>query len=167
MMAALTTVFVFLKMALAPAKLAAAGLSATKFIGEHWKELILGSMIVLIIYQNFMTVEVAKWVGIRTIPGITAEYEKKLDNKERKLKECRSLTDRLVDEINFTNAQIDKWADVSIQLQQQHDQLMDELGEMRRQTEQTVLDILEGPVPETCELAIESLRDATKGELKW
>lgn len=142
-------------------------LKGFSFVVQHWKEVVAISAISLIFYQNFVSFEFLKWVGIRSIPGIEQEYEKKLDIKEQQLTECEASREVLKQQIDNTNAQIDQWASLSEQLQSQHTDLIEELEGMKKQSEQQVLDILEGPTPESCEAAIQFLRDAVKGDLKW
>ena len=58
--------------------------------------------------------------------------------------------------------QADKWAEVTGQLQVNPNPLFEEIKKMRENSEQAVADILAGPTPETCEAAIEYLRQSAR-----
>lgn len=136
---------------------------AFAFVIKYWKECLVAGLVATVFYQNFMTTEWLKWVGVRTIPGI----ERELVVKTEQLEACEDSREELKSEIESVNTQIDQWASVSQQLQSQHDELVAEIGEMRRRSEEAVQDILEGPTPETCEAAIDFLKDAAQGDLRW
>lgn len=134
---------------------------------KYWKQILLGGILLTIFYQNFMTLELLKLFGVRTIPGITLEYHKKIDIKEQQLAECEDGRELLKRKIEAVNTEIDKWSKLSSQLQTEHDVLATELAELQRKSQQTVDDILNEPTPETCESAIEFLREAAHAELTW
>lgn len=152
-----------LKAFFAPAKIIGLLKGSFVFVVKYWKQCLFIGMAGLIFHQNFMEWEVLKWVGIRTLPGIQQE----LVVKDQQLELCEISREALKSEIESVNAQVDKWADVSKQLQNQHDELVAEIGEMRKKSEAAVQDILAGPTPETCEAAIEFLKEAAQGELRW
>lgn len=155
-----------LKLIFAPARILEFGGKAFKFIVTYWKQIIVVGMMLTIFYQNFMHVEFLKWVGVRTIPGITQEYQTTLKTKEDQLKTCEEGRAKLTGAINTLNSQVDKWATLSTQLQAQQDKLVVELAKMRKKAEHDVQEILNGPTPKTCDDAIKYLKDAA-GELKW
>ena len=146
----------------APAKIIGLVTSTVKFLIEHWKECLFAGMAFTIFHQNFMEWEMLKWVGVRTIPGI----EQELVVKQEQLDECELSRANLKGQIDSTNAQVEKWADVSSQLQRQHDKLVEEITDMREKSRKAVEDILSEPTPKTCEAAIQYLRDA-KEDLRW
>lgn len=160
------SIAVLLKAFFAPANILSFIGKTFQFVIVHWKEVAVACMLFTIFHQNFMQLELLKWFGVRTIPGITQEYEEKLGVKSEQLAECELGRAELKGEIDALNTQVDKWASVSSQLQTQHDELVAELSEMRKKSEQAVQDILAGPTPESCEAAIKYLKDSA-GELKW
>lgn len=133
------------------------------FVIQNWKPILIGGMAATIFYQNFMDTEWLKWVGVRTIPGI----ERELLVKVEQLEACEESRELLKSEIESVNSQVDKWASVSKKLQSSHDELVKELSEMRQKSQQAVQDILDGETPENCEAAMEYLKDAAQGDLKW
>lgn len=141
--------------------------NAPGFLLTYWKQLSIIGLVCMVFYQNFMETEWLKWVGIRTISGIEQEYVAKLDVVEDQLLTCESSRETLKEQIALTNEQVQKWADVSEQLQNSQDKLSAELEKMRKESEQAVQDILEGPTPEGCDAAVDFLREAAQGELRW
>lgn len=159
----LIPLWVAFKAFFAPAKLLSTAAAVGGFVIKHWKECLFAGMALTIFYQNFMDTEVLKWVGVRTIPGI----ERQLAVTEAQLTECENSREALKKAIETVNAQVDQWANVSSQLQQSHNALVAELNKMKKDSQKIVDDILKGPTPETCEAAIEFLKEAAQGDLKW
>ena len=166
MLGTILGVFVILlgvKAFFAPAKIMGLIGNVAGFVIKYWKQCLFIGMAATIFHQNFMDKELLKWFGVRTIPGI----ERELVVKEQQLAECEISREALKREIEAVNAQVEKWADVSKQLQNQHDDLVQEIGKMREKSQQAVQDILDGPTPESCEAAIEFLKEAAQGDLRW
>lgn len=132
------------------------------FILKNWKEMLLGGALAMVVYQNASDTEWLKWVGFRTIPAI----EQELDNTRQQLQTCEESRAELKGQIASTNQQIDKWADVSEKLQGVIEKQEQQLNQMKRDNEEAVQQILDGPTPKTCEAAIQYLRDAA-GEFEW
>ena len=131
---------------------------------KHWQKFLVLGMAFIIYNQNFMEFQALKWFGIQTIPAI----EKKLVKAEEAFDNCVDEKNVLEAKIVSVNDQIDQWADVSSVLQQNHNDLLDEIIKMRKKSEKAVADILAGPTPETCDAAIEYLRESvtTSGEVR-
>lgn len=151
----------------APAKIMGMLSGAAGFVLKYWKQIIVLGMAATIFHQNFMEWEALKWVGVRTIPGITQEYQYQIGVLEEQLQECELSRAELKGQIESVNEQIDQWANVSQQQQQQFDDLTKQLEDMRKQSSQEVEAILAGPTPESCAGAIQLLRDSAQGDLKW
>lgn len=151
-----------LKLLLSPASILGGIKNTVFFVIEHWKEVTVACMLGLILHQNFMQFEMLKWAGIRTVPGV----EQELSVKNEQLATCKENVATLKGEIKGLNTQVDKWADVSSQLQDQHNQLVAELADMREKSEKAVEDILNDPTPETCKDAIQYLKDAARERQK-
>lgn len=132
------------------------------FVVENWKECAIAALIGTVVYQNFFETEWLKWFGLRTIPGL----EQEIDIKKEQLQTCELSRERLKGAINSTNEQIDRWADLSQDLQQSHDKFVDQLDQMTEQRKKAAQEILNEPTPKTCEAAIQYLKDGT-GELQW
>lgn len=156
-----------LKAIFAPAKIMGFLTNAAGFVVKYWRQIAVIGMVVAIFHQNFMEWEALKWVGVRTIPGIEQEYKEEINVLTEQLATCEASRTELKQQIESVNSQIDQWANVSGQLQQQHDALVQELTDMKKQSQQAVQDILAGPTPETCEAAIQFLKEAAQGDLKW
>lgn len=157
-----------INMIFAPAKIISGAKSSIAFVVKYWKQLLIGALVFLVFHQNFMQFEFLKIVGVRTIPGIEQQYKDDIDRLKIDLSDCRQSNERLKGAIESVNTQVDKWANVSSQLQKQHDELVEEITKMRKDTEQTVQNIFDEPTPETCEAAFDYLKDAAKSEeLRW
>ena len=93
----------------------------------HWKEIAVVLMVITIFHQNFMTTEWLKWVGVRTLPGMQQEHTTEISAIKEQLTECEGSRESLKTAIDSVNQQVDRWANVSKQLQLQHDTLVIEL----------------------------------------
>ena len=149
-----------------PAKIIGLLSNLVGFCVKYWKQILFIGMAGTIFYQNMMAFEALKWVGLRTIPGVEQEYQERIDVLQQQLHECEMSRQELKGAIEATNAQIDKWSQVSEDLQRQHNNLKGQLREMREKSDKRVQNILKEPVPKGCEAAIQYLRDARE-DLKW
>lgn len=131
-----------------------------EFAVKHWKLTIILVLLAIIYNQNFMTFQAFRIFGIETIPHIKQD----LELAKQDLATCEQRKQTLETTIITLNAQIDKWASVSGNLQQQHDQLATDILNERIKSEQRVDDILKGPTPESCDAAFDYLRDAATGD---
>jgi len=142
---------------------------------SNWKLAIFGLLIAVIGYQNFVSFEILKPVGLRTVPGVLQDLEKETERANAQIRimaeqltECDLSRERLKDKIAERNAEIDKWVAISTDLQENQTELSTALIELKKKSTTAVEIILEGPIPQTCEGAIKFLRDAvTNGELQW
>lgn len=156
-------VLTILKLIFAPAKILSAIRSAGQFFIKHWKATLIVVVALFIFHQNFMETELLKWAGIRTVPGLEHDIAK----LQQKLDACEISREVLKNKITDVNNQVDQWANLSHQLQNQHTQLVTKLQDMQKKSDAAVQNILNGPTPETCEAAIEFLKEAASGDLKW
>lgn len=142
---------------------------------KNWKLVIFGVLVATIAYQNTMKFELLKPFGLRTIPGVIQEFEGDLAKAEEKLRvaqeqiiECDLSRERLKGAIEATNAQVERWAALSNKLQSSHNNLSQELLDLKAKGDLEVKMVLDGPIPQTCEGAIKLLRDSViNGDLKW
>lgn len=131
-----------------------------KFIGRNWKFIVIGAMVFCLWYQNFSGVKFV--FGIETIPALKQE----VSELENALNTCVDGNKLLSDTIDTRNEEIAKWGQVSEEFKQKIEDLKDDLVEERARTKIKVVTVLSEPAPETCEAAIEYLRDSTE-DLKW
>ena len=135
---------------------------------KNWKLALFGALLAFIFYQNYMTFEILKPFGFRTVPGVVQDYEDQVRVLTAQLAECEGSRERLKGAIESQNAQIQKWVDLSKTLQANQAQLSTALVDLKRKSTAELEIILSGPVPQTCEGAVKLLREAvTKGDLAW
>ncbi len=128
--------------------------SIASFALKHWKELLVVGMLATIIYQN--TFEKRYFLWVNTIPFLelkVVELEKAVDIVEKANK-------LLGDTIDKRNDQIEEWKEKSIELEKKNAALSGQLELLRELTNNEVEEILAGPTPQSCEAAIDYLRDA-------
>ena len=141
------------------------------FLLSNWKVAIFLILLAIIGYQNYVSFELLKPFGLRTIPGVLQDAEKAqalLDARDQQLAACEAGRETLKTEIAVTNAQIDKWVSLSQKLQADQATLSTALIDLQKKSTAELEIILSGPIPQTCEGAVKLLREAvTKGELSW
>ncbi len=131
---------------------------------KNWKLAIFAILVAAIFYQNYVSFELLKPFGVRTIPGIQQE----LTIVQEQLAACEDGRALLKQEIETTNAQIEKWVTLSEKLQANQAKLTTTLVDLKKKSTAELEIILQGPIPQTCEGAVKLLRDAvTNGELSW
>lgn len=157
-----------LKAIFAPAKMAAGLSMVFKFVVENWKQLAIAGMIGLIFYQNF--VEHRFVFGMNTIPHLQAKVvklENDLEIYQYNFNTCQAGNKRLEEAIKQQNEQIATLGSLTQKFDERFGQLANTLDRMRRDTNQTVQDILNAPTPETCEAAMNYLRQAAEEGFVW
>lgn len=137
-------------------------LSAKEKMKANWKEIGLALLIGMLVYQNFFSFEVLKIVGIRTVPGLQQEVAETTE----KWKEAEESRERLKEEINTTNDQIQEWVDVSRRAEESQKQFLERISDRIEQRDERVEEILEGETPEGPDEAIEFLRKGAE-EFEW
>lgn len=123
---------------------------------KHWQKFLVLLLVAIIYNQNFMTLQVFKVFGIETIPHLKQEWQLTKED----LDQCKQNKLVLESKIATLNDQIDRWAKVSSALQQKQNNLVAEIARLKAQSNQQVTDVLEGPVPESCEAAIDYLKQS-------
>lgn len=135
---------------------------------KNWKLAIFAILVGFIFYQNYVSFELLKPFGFRTIPGVLQDSEDQIRVLTAQLAECESSRENLKGAIQATNDQIQKWVDLSSKLQANQTQLSTALVDLKKKSTAELEIILQGPIPQTCEGAVKLLREAvTKGELSW
>lgn len=131
---------------------------------SNWKLAIFVLLGAFIFYQNYVSFELLKPFGWRTLPGI----EQELAVVKEQIQACEEGRTLLKQEIEVTNQQIEKWVALSEKLQDNQAQLSTALVDLKKKSTTELEIILQGPIPQTCEGAVKLLRDAvTNGELIW
>ena len=142
--------------------------AAFKFVVLHWKEVVVACMVCLILYQNFSAKQFL--FGLDTIPSLQAEIkdkQKELDQAKKDLQTCTEGNKKLEDAIVRQNEQIGMLGDLAKKFDEQFGILGKKIDKMRKDTDQTVKDILNAPPPQTCEAAMQYLHEAAKGGFVW
>lgn len=135
---------------------------------SNWKLAVFALLAGFIFYQNFVSFEILKPFGFRTIPGILQDNEDQIHVLSEQLAECEGSRERLKDAVESTNEQIQKWVDLSQKLQADQTRLSSALVDLKTKSTSELEIILQGPIPQTCEGAVKLLKEAViKGELVW
>ncbi len=148
-------------------KLASMAMSVKGWIIKNWKLAIVLGLCGVIFYQNTMEFEILKPFGLRTIPGVYQEIDelkRDIDVLEQQLEECEGSRVRLAESIADTNRQVKEWFDISQDVQRENARIKQDIADLQNTTQQTVETILAEPAPETCEAAIQFLREAAIGD---
>lgn len=138
-------------------KLAGLAMQGLTLALKYWKEILVILLISVVFYQNTSETRWALWAD--TIPYLQAQ----IDEQAEAIKTITEANEHLSDAINTTNEQIQEWKVVSERLEQQNMLLEGELKGLRSVTVKEVKEILRGPTPESCEAAIQYLRDSIPG----
>jgi len=138
---------------------------------RNWKLGIFGLLIGVIVYQNFVPFEFLKPIGLRTVPGVIQDVQKaenKISILEDQNQACELGREKLKVAIETTNAQIEKWVNLSQKLQANQTKLNAELIALKKQNAAEIEQILNEPTPKTCKGAVNLLKDAViNGDLSW
>jgi chromosome segregation ATPase len=130
------------------------------FVIKNWREVLVGTMAFTIWYQNFN--ETRFLFGAETIPSL----EKRLDGATNAVKICKAGNDTLSAAIDERNTEVEKWKQVSKDLEGDIAILQTDLDDARAKTNTEVEVILKDEAPKTCKAAINYLRDGRK-DLQW
>lgn len=131
-----------------------------KKVLAYWREIIIVLLASVVWYQN--NFETRIFFGAETIPAL----EKELVVAKNDLKICAGANDTLSDAIEANNVRIHEYEVLTGEMQISINILEGELAEERIKTDAEVDVILNDPTPQTCEKAMDYLRDAGD-ELKW
>lgn len=96
-----------------------------------------------------------------------SSLESKLEKKTEENAVLNKENSDLRTEILKQNIQIDSWKEVSVQLEGNQEELTKKLTEMNKTTLSKISSILNEKTPETCEQAIQYLKDASKELSIW
>jgi hypothetical protein len=137
----------------------ASGINIKKVL-QYWREIIIVLLLSVVWYQN--SFETRLFFGAETIPAL----EKELVVAKNDLKKCADANGTLSDAIEANNVRIREYEVLTGKMQTSIDVLKGELDIARAKTNADVDIILNDPTPQTCEKAIDYLRNAGD-ELKW
>ena len=131
-----------------------------KFVVENWRPILIGGMAFVIWYQNFNE---TRWLlGAETIPSL----ELRLAGATDAVDICKAGNDVLSAAIDERNAEVEKWKQISKDLEGDIGILQKDLDDARIKTNTEVEIILKEETPKTCKAAIDYLRDGRK-DLQW
>ena len=130
------------------------------FVIEYWRECIIAVLLAVVLYQNKF--ETRFFFGAQTIPALEAD----LAVVKANLNTCVDGNKALSDAIDENNDKIEEYKALTEELEGSIAILKSDLEEARNKTAEEVEDILKDPTPQSCEKAIEYLRDGTE-DLTW
>lgn len=130
------------------------------FVIEYWRECIIAVLLAVVLYQNKF--ETRFFFGAQTIPALEAD----LAVVKANLDTCVAGNKTLSDAIEENNQKIEEYKALTKELEGSIAKLEQDLEDARKVNEAEVNDILKGPTPESCEKAMQYLRDGTE-DLKW
>jgi len=139
------------------------GVNVKKALGiviQYWREILIGLLAVTFWYQNYS--ETRFVFGSQTIPALEIE----LADSQNKLRTCGDANKLLSGKIEASNVRIEEYKELTKELEEDVANLGADLKEERGRTTSAVEDILKDPTPQSCEKAMNYLRDAGK-DLKW
>ena len=130
------------------------------YIAKHWRECLIVAFAAIIWYQNSSEVRFA--FGAETIPAL----EKDIVVLKKDLETCAGANDKLSSAIVDNNQRIQEYAELTGVLEEELDILKGELDVERAKTNKEVEVILKDPTPQSCEKAMDYLRDAGR-DIQW
>ena len=147
------------------AKMASVIPATVDVVMKHWQKFVIILMVAVIYNQNFMELQIFKIIGVETVPHLKQDLERKQNEiNEQKIDFLRLQADynELDSLLIKMNAEVDKWTTTSQSLQEKHNNLLAELEELKKQSDQQVTEVLAEPTPDTCDEAIDYLKEAVK-----
>lgn len=141
--------------------------AAMTFVIEHWRGILLSLLIGLMMYQNFSAKQFL--FGLDTIPSLQAENEAlkaQVAVAATQLQVCADGNKTLTDAIDAQNKALQDLGGLTAKMDSEFKKLNETVNKIRKDTNKTVKDILDAPTPQTCEEAMQFLRDGV-GDIKW
>lgn len=147
------------------------GGNISKWLGTflaNWKNYVFATITGLMLYTMF-----SPWqflFGLDTVPSLRADIHKieaRYNEARDSLAECKLANVKLSSVIDAQNDSIVRMGDISKKIDESSKKVMEKIDKLREQTKSDVEDILNEPAPETCQKAIDYLRDKAEGELSW
>ena len=130
------------------------------FVVQNWRECLIAVLLAIVLYQNRF--ETRFFFGAQTIPALEAD----LAVVKANLDTCIDGNDALSAAIDENNEKIEEYKALTKVLEESIADLQSDLVKARDETEAAVSEILKDPTPQSCEKAMEYLRDGTE-DLKW
>lgn len=135
-------------------------IALANFLAKNWKVILGACLLGVVLYQNMSGVRF--FFGFETVPAL----KKDIVILEEDAATLKLNNKTLSDTINDRNEEIDKWSELTDKLEAQMVQLEKDIADIRTETDQEVDDILNQPTPQTCEKAIDYLREGVE-DLSW
>lgn len=140
---------------------------AMAFVVEHWRGILIGCLVGLMLYQNFSAKQFL--FGMDTIPSLQVQTEKleaDLILSKDHLATCVKGNETLSEAIDAQNQALKDLGGLASKMDDEFKKLNESVNKIRKDTNKAVKDILNAPTPQTCEEAMQMLRDGV-GDIKW
>lgn len=137
----------FLKILFQPVKL-------FEMLLKHWK-----AVIVFVVLGG-------SFFYVRGLHSTIENKEQQIMILETRLEVCQGNVDALTTAIDQQNAAINDALEAGERARKRIAELENEINELEQEHEQEIEDILDRPVPQTCDAAIDYLKNV-RGELTW
>lgn len=122
-----------------------------EFFLKYWKQLLVIAVCVFIYFQH----------------SKISSLQEEVASLNSALEVCASGNAALSADIDARNAEITKWKEISEDLEAKNFELQKRVGALRKETENKVGNVLSEPTPESCEAAIQYLRDGVEEVTPW
>lgn len=146
-------------MPISPATLLGLGQSALPILSPilskmklKWKEVALIALVATVIYQNMLD---KRFFLPETIPHL----ESIIEERDQAIEIATTANQELQKDIADINEQVQQWREVSDRLTNDNQLLLSNIENLQEITRSQVKSILNAPTPQSCEAAINYLRD--------
>ena len=129
-------------------------------IFNNWREILIVILLTIVIYQN--TSNIRYLFFMETIPSLQLRLEQANSN----LDTCVTGNQTLATVIDERNDEVQKWKDISSELEAKTKALSSKLDKLRMNTNKKVDAVLKSKTPKNCNSSIQYLRDS-RNELIW
>lgn len=131
-----------------------AGGGSAAVIGKRWKEILIAVLLVVVGYQNLSGARWVLWAD--TIPYLRAELAK----ESVKLDIAEQANKTLVADIKQRNAEIERWSNVTDQLEQNRTELQAEISKIEIKANSRIRTVTTQVIPQECSGAMNYLFDS-------
>ena len=127
---------------------------AMKAAGAKWKEILLGVLLAIMIYQNMSNSRWVFWAD--TIPYLRTE----LAILETEIEIINQANETLVADIEQRNAEIERWSNVTMQLEANTSMLQAEISKIELKANSRIRTVETQVIPQECSGAMNYLFDS-------
>jgi len=129
-------------------------MGAGKLVASRWREIGLAVLLAIVVYQNTADTRWVLWAD--TIPYLRVKLAEQSVELDLTIQANQNLTLA----IEERNKEIQRWADVSSQLEQNTAILQDKIDDIEIKANSRVRTVIQEVTPESCTAAFEYLRDS-------